>query len=620
LEKTQSSVRFNVNTNIYIVNEDSITIFGIPNISYIQGVIETFVKIVSYIEVKYYISLFKEDDKTKSLKTKKDITNINPVDCQKSRQVTPTLKKENTVEYAGHHFTCDNPIYPFFGFTSKGNVCCFKKSQVNKPIYLLKMGGKKITKYKEKDSYITAKLPIITDKPVPEFRIGIIMEKAKKLLKGFQDGILYRLGNPERNIVSAVSYALQKDITTTLSKNATEHVYRCLLKGEFYNKMPFIKWKEHVLAGKYTLFPEDALVDFIEKTLEIQLQIVTIEVKRITTTVTSEISKYNRCYENMVSLLRYTRKEGLFYEPVILVTPKKSIVYKTKAVKCSKPSYPYTVKAQYINNYNKVEYILTNKGVLPVSILKIDTNPVVRIPMISGFPNKGKLSLNQQLTCIKELDIRPLFQIVTSRGVTGLIVQKANKTGIIPVLSTKTPVKDIPLSYTFYDDSVNTILESAYEIETITWSRYYKELFQRFQLLLSQPVFKEVQSIVRNTVYSYNTKFEKIRSILKGVYNEKTLIFKEMEAMELPKTLPKVRYTCTEEDISAFCRDKKLIIDKRVSEAFIDRITTLFLIGYDPVIPKKAHERKKVNDYFIRPTEVIYTKKEDYKKLQKNRK
>jgi len=617
LEKTRSSVRFHIDKSIYIVNEDSVTIFGIPNISHIQPVINTLVKIVSTIERKHTVSLFKKTSQASSSKITKNITNVNPVDCQKSRQATLASKKEDTVEYNGDYFVCSNKEYPFFGFTSQGNVCCFKKSQVNKPIYLLKTGKKKPVHYKEKDMRILSKTPITTDKPVPEYRIGIILEKAQKLIKGFGTGTLYRLGNPGRNIVSAVSYALQKDISKILSQNATESLYRSLLKGEFYHRTPFITWKELVRSGSYGSFSEDVIIDFIEKSLQIQLQIASIEIKRVTTTTSLEISKYNRCYENTVTLVKYIRKEGLFYEPVICVTPGNNIVYTTKSTLCSKKSYPYTVKAQYLDNYNKVEYLLTDKGVLPVSVLGRERNPEPHIPMITGFPDKGRLSVTQQLACIKELGLRPLFQILTPRGVSGLIVQKSSYTGIIPVLTGKKPIKDVPVSYTFYNDNVNTILDSSYEIETITWSRYYKELFQRFQLLLSPSVYKEVQSIVRNTSTSYNTKFEKIRGILKNVYNEKTLLFK---AVDLPQALPKVRYTCTEEDISAFCRDKKLIIDKHISEAFIDKITTLFLLGHYPVTSKKAHERKKVNDYFIRPTEVIYTKKEDYKKLQKNRK
>lgn len=617
IENTQSSVKFHVKDNIYITSENQVSVFGISNISKVKEAISLFIKIIQDIQTIHKLKLFVLTSNNKG-KTDKNITNINPVDCQKSRQVSIySHGNENTTYYNGGFFTCKNKDYPFFGFTSKGNVCCFKKTQVNKPIYLLKMNKNVKSNYSEKDSIILAKSIIKTDKPVSEFRLGVVNVKIKKFLKSYSNP--FRLGNPNKTIISAISYALQKDIKEYLKKGLVEPIYRSLSNGEFYNQMPFNEWREIMANEKYSLIPEEVLIDFIEKSLKIQIQIATLEIKRVKTEVFYIESKYNKCYEKAVTLCKYIRKEGLFYEPIVDLL-KEKIIYTTQSLKCIKPAYPYNIKAQYIDKYNKVEYLLTDKGVLPVSILNISSNPEPYIPMIISFPDKGRLTLVTQLKYLKELNITPLFQIMTSKGIIGLIVKSMNKTGIIPVTISKKPIADIPISYTFYQSNINDILEASYEIETITWPRYYKELFQRFELLLTPSIYKQVQLIVKDASISYNFKFKKLRDILKTVYNENTLLFKELSSIELPETLPKVRYTCIEEEFSSFCENKKLIIDRYISEAFIDRITTLFLIGYYPNISKKPQERKKINEYFIRPTEVIYTKKDDYRKLQKNQK
>lgn len=55
----------------------------------------------------------------------------NTLEHQKQKETVP----DGYLDYNNVEYICTKPDYPYVGFTTKGVVCCFKKSQKHKPIY-----------------------------------------------------------------------------------------------------------------------------------------------------------------------------------------------------------------------------------------------------------------------------------------------------------------------------------------------------------------------------------------------------------------------------------------------------------------------------------------------------
>lgn len=105
--------------------------------------------------IKYWINyilfiLNKDDTETNPVfknitKLKQIMPNYNSRDCQKSMQPTVSELNDNSIlslensynlNFKNNKFICQNPEYPYPGFTINGNVCCFKKDQRKKPKYI----------------------------------------------------------------------------------------------------------------------------------------------------------------------------------------------------------------------------------------------------------------------------------------------------------------------------------------------------------------------------------------------------------------------------------------------------------------------------------------------------
>ena len=55
-------------------------------------------------------------------------------------------RQQNQLKHGIHTFHCAKNEYPFPGFTNDNIVCCFKKSQLNKPSYIRNTGNNIVNK------------------------------------------------------------------------------------------------------------------------------------------------------------------------------------------------------------------------------------------------------------------------------------------------------------------------------------------------------------------------------------------------------------------------------------------------------------------------------------------
>lgn len=88
-----------------------------------------------------------EDDINQTIREKSHIKNlrkqgveISSIKCQKPRQPIisdkPALKNSYILEYKEKKYICPSKDYPYPGFTNENIVCCFKKNQKNREIFI----------------------------------------------------------------------------------------------------------------------------------------------------------------------------------------------------------------------------------------------------------------------------------------------------------------------------------------------------------------------------------------------------------------------------------------------------------------------------------------------------
>lgn len=112
---------------------------GIDDLNKIK-IVKNYLDYIFFLYTRKSITVKKKDNKNKKLKKELDGF-FNPRDCQKQKQpiISDTkepLKDSYSMNYKDKRIVCDNKEYPYPGFTTKNNVCCFKKDQRRNQKYI----------------------------------------------------------------------------------------------------------------------------------------------------------------------------------------------------------------------------------------------------------------------------------------------------------------------------------------------------------------------------------------------------------------------------------------------------------------------------------------------------
>ncbi len=134
-------ITVNIQDNFYTENSSTINILGINNLYQVYTLVNKLILISKYLLPNDFEQDTKQHIKTKSSikELKKYGLDIDSRVCQKAKQPVPgtiPLQGSYPIVYKNKSYICPTTKYPYPGFTRDNKICCFKKDQRNKPIYL----------------------------------------------------------------------------------------------------------------------------------------------------------------------------------------------------------------------------------------------------------------------------------------------------------------------------------------------------------------------------------------------------------------------------------------------------------------------------------------------------
>jgi hypothetical protein len=138
--KQTTSITVNIKDDPYKLNSSILTVFGIDNV-------EQLIVIAKQIVVLDLLNNNKTGDIHQKLREKSHIKDLrkqgvetSSKKCQKDRQpsVVQGVARSSTytLEFDNRKYVCPSKEYPYPGFTNDNIVCCFKKDQRSKPVYI----------------------------------------------------------------------------------------------------------------------------------------------------------------------------------------------------------------------------------------------------------------------------------------------------------------------------------------------------------------------------------------------------------------------------------------------------------------------------------------------------
>lgn len=137
---THNDYKFTIRRHSGYTDSTLVEILGISSFNQVELVKKWFncILFLSQKQVKAQKNINKKYSRSDKLQSV--FPTYNPRDCQKEKQPLvdegePFLDSY-ALEYKGHRFVCDNEEYRFPGFTTNGNVCCFKVDQRKKQKYI----------------------------------------------------------------------------------------------------------------------------------------------------------------------------------------------------------------------------------------------------------------------------------------------------------------------------------------------------------------------------------------------------------------------------------------------------------------------------------------------------
>lgn len=552
----------------------------------------------------------KQGKGNKDFKKLKDIgVAVDVVSCQKFRRpqiyTEGSTVKTHTLDVNNSKLFCPKEPYIYPGFTNVNVPCCFKRDQRSKQVYKRNVGIG-ITTKQIPDRQILKSILITTDKILDYGRIGVLDHVLKRLLG---DKFL-RLGvvQDQNSFQNCIFELTGKKVDYFISK-LTEKIYNTLSDGDLAASSSFSSFvkstsKSGIDSSLLKLNVSNVptvYADLVSKVLETNVIMINLEGNQHYFTCENKTS-YTK------SILVFNRGNGI-YEPIVrrvnastlqrVFTKEIDNVINLKNKLCTKLVYPYNVLSisklakqgvkihkQIVSDFNKVEFVKTDYGILPVAI----TGPKIGIPTIKKFElitASTQLKFLNEISKKKELSIlEPYSQIVNSKGKCVGIVTLSNI--IVPVLqSPPLPklnkiVTDLPvggISNTIYNGTVDPMQDprakNAYQVN------YYVELYERFRftlssILLVNPGLK--QEIMR--LRDNGAKRLILESVIDSILKKVTIL----TSTDVPVEIPTVRYLCHAisegcNDVDPFCGKKSesgkclLKISKKLYPNFIKKLS-----------------------------------------------
>lgn len=536
---------------------------------------------------------------------------VDVVSCQKSRR--PKIYngsdpvKTYLLNISGSKLTCPKEPYVYPGFTNVNVACCFKRDQRGKEVYK-RNTGENISTNEIPDKQILKTILITTDKILDYGRLGVLDHVSNKLLgeKYFRLGVV----QDRNSFMNCILTLTGKKLDYFISK-LNEKIFITLSDGDLAaSGTSLSEFVRELKSGNVNAI---TLADLVSKVLEINVIIINLEGNQHYFTCENKtnylksilvFNRGNEIYEPIVKKVNSSTLQRIFIKEI-------SHVIQLKNKLCIKIIYPYDILSiskltgknvkvikQIVNDFNKVEFVKTDYGILPVAI----TGPKIGIPTIKKFE---LLTAQTQVKFLNTLSSRenffyltPYQQIINSKGKCVGIVTGANI--IIPVLQSSPLPKlqkiftDLPvggISNMIYSNKesdltsrksngVNYADSRAKNAVTIDYSQ---EFYSRFRftlsgILLNNPGLK--QEII-NLRDNNSIKQKLLESIVDSIFKKITMITDKEEIVE---SIPSVRYLChaiTENcsEIDPFCGKNSegrclLKISKKLYPVIIKKLTT----------------------------------------------
>jgi hypothetical protein len=569
-KKIKNILTIKTNENTIIINNldkenTKFTLYGINNKYTVLKYINIFTNIFNQLKST---KLIKKNKKNIKLLREKGII-VDAVGCQKIRQPniinssnssnSRILKDPKT----GIVFSCDNKKFPFPGFTNNNIICCFKKDQTKKLVYLRNT----IQDYNDRqifltDSIILKKDFIITNKILEPNRLGINNKDVIKKISNFdvfRFGVVQNCNTP----INVIEMVLKKrieinDLVDLLKKN--EFIYKSLDNGELELKMSL---QDYIIFLKSNKIKGINLFELL--TIFIGIDILLID--------SYCIHHIGKNINNKIILIKKTKD---YYEPIFYIKNKNIIRMFNKDDINYKfiPESIEKIKIQFLNAFNKVTYIDTNNyGIIPVYPKGLNLN----YPVTTDFNKLNLLTAKKQY---KLTQLKIVSQIVSKNKITGLVTD----TDLIIPVKNSIPL-NLPVVYILFVPEIDNIIKnkeisgklgivSTYGLEI----DINNELYQRLRYTTSIIIKKFSIKLISNKLDDLIIELKKI------LY---PFILLGSEPMKL-FTLPNIKIMCSTSNSDPFCKENKLYIPEKYYKVFLKKM------AYD-ILNKNVYGKQILN-------------------------
>lgn len=580
--------------------------------------------LIDMILLIFYYSNIKNGHNKKEINKIKKLRNIgldvSSVGCQKIRQPTLHTKSKSKTKSSyilkdpksNKEFICENPDFFYPGYTNNNIVCCFKKDQRNKIIFKRNTTGITYNLFDESDSVIIKKPIIITNKTLELNRLGVLPKNLKL------PGNFYRLGNinDANSVIHSIELLTEKyiNINKVIIDFLDEKVYRSLCNGDLFNNTEFNDFKVFLQNGRKK---GASVLELTAKYMDISIILFENGKHMI----------YNQGCKTYGMIYKYSILNNIIYEPIIKVNGKLNRLSTQQEINSlignendngnllpKLNSLNVDIKMQFVNAFNKVTYIETDYGILPV----YPSGLIYNKPITFDFSKLKLLSPTLQLQYLNKLNYQIIGQIVNGKNCVGLVT-KSNI--IVPTIKgVVLKILDI-LNIQFFPNIDNLLKNgdsnSLVNNYGITIS-YYKELQERVRYTLNVIIRKNISI---RTMIKESTDLQKtIKNILKDYISLCTLT---------PKQIPFIRNVCSKEliengnetngsiSLDPFCKDNKLCIPKMYYNGIITKIVNdienYTKKGKELLDGKIKNEILDKNSYIKRSNEKIILYNSDVK-------
>lgn len=602
----------------------SIDVAGVRNKTHIVSIVSLIVKI--FQQAVKELTTNPEKVVMINIKAlKKEGAKVNAVSCQKERQPVINQSKSNslsyTLTYNDTKYNCPNPPFLFPGFTSKDIPCCFKKDQRKKYNYLKNQGGnEKVTK-----DVVLSKL-IITDKILEKNRMGVLPKLLRSLLpKVVRLGII----QDDSSFLNAVCSNVTRTDLAKLSKNR----FMSLNDGELCRQMTHQEFKQYLLSN---FLEHDMVLDLLSRIINKKIIVFEIAGNIINISCFSSRDKgetllvlnNGKHYEPLVNLQNNNKINHVFASTDPLISKIRKLLNEScidtiegfdhvlksnKVVECLQKN-SFNIIGQIVNVFNKIDYIVSDAGVLPV----FPTGPLENMEIVK-LNDSDKLSLKKQMSALAKLNLKylnPSSQIIDENGmVTGLVTKEKL---LIPIKKSKHTL-DLPHTFESYENVNDLIANSGIDVDLR--GKYMQEisiiteLYERIRFEVAGYLYQnenekeKISAILKSKIPPMKMKDE-IKSFLKEVLNN--ISYSSNYPNEL---IPKKRALCKGLQ-TGDCRQRffcgifngscKLKILEKFHNFMLDKLTTEFLEQPNDILKNKIKSDVHFTSGFaIRDSEII---------------